>query len=140
MSLIEELSKAASKAVKGSSKKKNSDPMPSKEYTRENNPNKAQGYQWEKSNLKKAKKLIEEGKRWNEEHSKTGWTNPTTGDKFSASHYKKNLELDNKAIDRIKKEITKQAKTSILKKTAMNKKDNTISLRKRDKVDRYLAD
>jgi len=135
MGLIDDIAKAANK-VATKEKKKKSEPI----RDGETKSDRVHGYQWERHNLQEAKKATEQGMEWNKQHSKTGWTNPDTGDKFSASHYAKNYELDKEALNRIKDEIKKKEKANVLKKAAMNNTKDTISLRKRDKVDRYLAD
>lgn len=135
MGLIDDVAKAASKVAE-KKKKEKSEPI----RDGETKSDRVHGYQWEKHDLQQARKYTEQGMEWDKQHSKTGWTNPQTGQKFPASHYAKNYELDKEALNRIKDEIKKKEKADVLKKAAMGNTKDTVSLRKRDKVDRYLAD
>jgi hypothetical protein len=122
MSIIDRISKAATQAIK----KVNKD-----------NTNNNSSKHWEETDLNELSKTVKENKKWNEEHSKSGWTNPQTGQKFSADYYKKNADIDTKALDRVQKEIKKRKLIKGLKDRE-KRISNDIKYRKRDYIDDEL--
>ena len=124
MSIASLVGKAASESVKKSKEKKNTTTTYNKDE------------RWEEGNLEDIKGALKEGAKWDKEHSKSGWTNPQTGDKFSAKHYEDNYKNDIKALQRVKDEQNKRKLAKGIRNRAENVK--SYKLRKRDKIDDYI--
>ena len=94
---------------------------------------------WEQGDLKEIEKISKRNAEWDKEKSKTGWTNPQTGQKFSADHYKENYDNDMKSIQRVQNEIKKRKLAKSLKERD-ERISRDIKMKKRDKIDDYLED
>lgn len=126
MSVINKLKEAAEKALKSS--KKNLEGKSSKAPNSDKH--------WEDGDLDSIEEALKQGISWGTEKSKTGWTNPDTGDYFSPEHYKKGLEYDKKALARVRKE---KILRKLMPPEQISKKMSK-SKRKRDEIDDWIED
>ena len=94
-------------------------------------------YHWEQNDLKDTEQITKRNIKWGEEKSKTGWTNPKTGDKFSKEHYKEGLAKDKLALDRVQKEIKNRKLIKGLKDRE-KKIANDAKYKRRDRIDSWI--
>ena len=94
-------------------------------------------WHWERTNLEDVGKTIKKNIKWGEEKSKTGWTNPKTGDTFSKEHYKEGVAKDKLALDRVQKEIKNRKLIKGLKERE-KKISNDAKYKRRDRIDDWI--